>query len=137
MNHSTSGSPDGMHVLNYQGGHEFKIPSQIPEKLALAFIGMGVAEEINSTPKPRERKAISAAPENQAMNAAPENAKAKSTEEKPDQEKVIRVYQLAEELDIPSKDVIKAAKQVGIYARAPASGLSEDEVKRIKMALKK
>jgi hypothetical protein len=129
MNHSTQGSPDGMRVLNYQKNYEY----EVPDGLATAFITMGAAKAVGA----RERKAVRAAPENAAMSSAPENAAQKPKPPKPEEGPVIRVYQLAEELDLPSKKVMDAARKIGIFTRAPASGLSDDEVKRIKKVLKK
>ena len=141
MNYSTQGSPDGMRVTIYQGGYTY----DLPDRLADSFIGIGAAC-LAVPPQSRKRKSVVAAPENAAVNAAPENAAVNTTSKddtpKPEKKKkieplsVTRVYQLAEELDISSKAIIKTASKIGIYARAPASGLSNDEVKRIKKALK-
>jgi hypothetical protein len=124
MNNSTQGSPDGMRVLNYQGGYEY----DLPDRLAKSFVEMGAANYVTV----RERKSIQAAPENAAMNRAPQNAET-ATEEAPH----IRAYQLAEELDLSSKEIISIAKKIGIFVRVPASGISKDEVRRIKNSLKK
>jgi hypothetical protein len=136
MINSTQGSPDGMRVVIYQKGYEY----DLPDKLATAFVEIGAGDYIIPV---RQRKSIQAAPENAAINAAPENANIRASEakkpsvEEVDDKQVIRVYQLAETLDVPSKEIIAAARRVGIYARAPASGISKDEVDRIKKALKK
>ncbi len=132
MNYSIEGSPDGMRVCIYQGGYEY----DLPDKLADVFINIKAAEHVEV----RKRKAVSAAPQNAAVDVAPENASVpKPVVDKDEDEKtfVVRVYQLAEELDVSSKDIIETAKKIGIYARAPASGLSDEEITRIKKELKK
>lgn len=109
----------------------------------------------------RKAKAIVAAPENEAIEAAPENEDAgKGKKKKKDGEgdeeepgeiesepgeeesgfeepksKVLRVYELADELGKSSKDILILVENLGIYARSPASGLSQEEIDRIKANL--
>lgn len=123
MINSTNGSPDGMRVLIYQKNYEYVLP----DKLAKAFVEEMQAAEYVDGGSGRKRKAMPAAPENAAINAAPENAAASELDEKP----VMRVYQLAEKLDVATGYIIKVARKLGIKATAPASGLSDDHVKLI------
>ena len=43
-----------------------------------------------------------------------------------------RVYELAKELDVPSKDLVEKAQKLGIDVKNHMSTLSEDNVKQIK-----
>ena len=147
MKKTTPGSPDGFGTVMYEEGREYRVDVDIPASLAKAFVvDMEVAEYVT------EGKAVPAAPKNAAVKAAPENkVEAPETVEKPEEKehgweppkkkdkkgKVMRVYQLADELDIPSKDILIAIENLGIYARNAASGLSEEEVAKLKSALTK
>lgn len=145
---TTPGSPDGFYTKMYEEGKEFTVDIDIPPRLAKTFVEDMKKVAVYVT----EGKAIPAAPENAVMEAVPENKveEPEKVEEKPkekehdweppkkkDKGKVMRVYQLADELDIPSKDILIAVENLGIYARNAASGLSEEEVQKIKTALKK
>ena len=149
MKKTTPGSPDGFGTVMYEEGREYGVDVDIPASLAKAFVvDMKVAEYVT------EGKAISAAPENAAVDAAPDNKvkEPEMVEKKPEKKdfgweppkkkdkskgKVMRVYQLADELDIPSKDILIAIENIGIYARNAASGLSEEEVEKVRAALKR
>ncbi len=153
MKRTTEGSPDGFHVKRYDGDKEYTVDSDIPARLAGMFINMKVAEYVTAG-KPVEEKTIPEAPENAAVEAAPENKETEKVKEKPKEQeygweppkkkdkdkakgKVMRVYELADELKISSKDVLIAAENLGVYARNAASGLSEEEVEKVSAALKK
>lgn len=137
---TTPGSLDGFTRTMFMAEQEY----EVPHELAKAFIShMGVATIV------RERKAMPEAPEKAVAEAVPENkvvlteeeAEAESEdviEERAEDDKpmAMRVYQLADELGIGYKKVIKAAKALSIYVSAAASGLSEEEAERIKLKLK-
>ena len=150
MKKTTPGSPDGFGTVLYEEGREYRVDVDIPASLAKAFVvDMEVAEYVT------EGKSIPAAPQNAAVEAAPDN-KAEEAPEEPEtpkkekkdfgwealkkkdkKGKVMRVYQLADELGINSKDILIAVENLGIYARNAASGLSEEEAEKVRTALKK
>ena len=118
MDVTTQGSNDGRKVNHYLAGQEY----EVCEGLAKNFVDdQGIATRVKI-----ERKAMTAAPENASMKKAPKNKDA-------DKEKisVMRVYELAKKLDVPSKQIIQAAANLDISATAPASGLSESEIELI------
>lgn len=146
MKVTTPGSPDGIKINNYVVDREY----DIKDTLAKAFISMGVAEYV------REEKFVRIAPENKMVESSPDNKVAESSDEdsvvggdsvvdnsteiikeaeKSDNtNKTLRVYQLADELGVSSKKILRMAKKLDIFVSAPASGLSEEEAKRIKSA---
>ena len=63
MTKTTPGSPDGIHIKKYQGGEQYALP----EKLAGAFLGMGVAEEVAEVVPEPVKKSSGAAPKNKAV----------------------------------------------------------------------
>lgn len=146
---TTPGSPDGFYTKMYEEGKEYTADIDIPPRLAKTFVEDMKKVAVYVT----EGKAMPVAPENAVIETAPENKveEPKTVEEKPKEKehgweppqkkdkkgKVMRVYQLADELDIPSKDILIAIENIGIYARNAASGLSEEEVAKLKSALKK
>lgn len=150
MLQNARGSLDGINSIDFLKGLEY----DVHEELAVTFIShMGVATII------RERKAVPEAPEKAVVEAAPENkgvlteeeaeaerdesiedysvddaenAEGKDEEDKP---MAMRVYQLADELGVDSKEIIKAAEKLKIYVSAATSGLSEGEAEKIKAAM--
>jgi len=70
MTATTKGSHDGIHVREYIEGETY----DLPEKLALAFDMMGVAEVPASKAPPPD-------PEVKSMNAAPSNKAAEKIQE--------------------------------------------------------
>jgi len=118
MDVTTQGSNDGITVQRFKIGQEYVVS----EGLAKNFVD---DQEIATYVK-IERKAVVAAPENKDLGKSPSN-------KDKDSEKVLvmRVYELAKKLDMPSKAVIQAADELDISAGAPASGLSESEIELI------
>lgn len=132
MKDTTPGSLDGIKINNYIADREYTVN----DALAKAFISMGVAEYV------REEKFVRTTPENKMVESSPDNKVAESSDEiikeaeKSDNtSKPLRVYQLADELGVSSKKVLRIAKKLNIHVNAPTSGLSEEEEKRIKSAL--
>jgi len=135
------GSLDGFTVTYFLKDLEY----DVTEDLAKAFIGhMGVAEIV------RVRKAEPEAPENKMVKDVPENkvagtvsakteeeAEAVSGKSREENSTVTRVYQLADELGIPSKKVIKKARALGISIKVAQSGLTEEEAEKIRAGLAK
>ena len=147
---TTPGSLNGFEVMSFIKDQEYVVP----DELAKAFIEhLGVATIV------RERKAVPEAPEKAVVEAAPEN-KAVLTEEEEeagkdesieehsvddaenatpiveeDKSMAMRVYQLADELNVDYKKIIKVAKKLKIYVSAATSGLSEEEAEKIKAAM--
>lgn len=147
---TTPGSPDGYYTKMYEEGKEYTADIDIPPRLAKTFVEDMKKVAVYVTGE----KAVPAAPENAAIKVAPENKveAPKTVEEKPEEKehgweppkkkdksdgKVMRVYELADQLGIASKDILIIVENLGIYARNPASGLSEEEVAKVKAALKK
>jgi hypothetical protein len=149
MAKTTPGAVAGIYIRKFESGMVYSIPDQIDQRLADLFLKMGVAKvarerSIYETPitpmVEAPERAVVAPPE---IKVKPEIAKAEKPkiesvkiEPEPTKEKVVmRVYQLADELKLTSKDVIKLANDLGIHAPAPQSGLSEREVQEIKNGL--
>ena len=146
MKITTPGSSDGITVNNYVAGRKYPVG----DALAKAFISMGVAEYA------KEEKFVRIAPENKMVESSLDNKVAESSDEDSvvggdsvvdnsggiieeaekldNTSKALRVYQLADELGVSSKKILRIAKKLGIFVSAPASGLSEEEEKRIKSA---
>lgn len=124
---TTPGSLDGFTRIDFNEEQTY----EVPDELAKAFVkDMGVAVIV------RERKAISAAPEKAVIETALGN---KEEEEKTDDfdvekkpREMVRVFQLADELGVSSKEIIKKAKELGLHAKAPVSGLFEEDAEKIK-----
>jgi len=108
------GCSDGFTARLYKRGQEYEVSKALANNFV---IQQGVAEPVPIL----QRRSVPAAPENAMVTAAPENKSMES----------LRVFQLANRLGISSVEVIKLAKKLGIIARAPASGLSEEDVNRI------
>lgn len=142
MKTTTSGSLDGIHITDYIAGREYDIDS----KLSSSFISMGVAAHVRTRKKVDpiieqtvesllESKSILSSPENKMIKVPPDK-KEKDKKEENSKEKTTRVYQLADELNISSKEILKIARKLGIFVRVSASGLSKEEEERIKSELK-
>ena len=126
---TTAGALDGISIRKFEKGLLYEVPVQISDYLAKLFLKMEVAE-IAAVPRKRNP-----APSETAVIDPPE-IKVEPEPEPVEKPKVImRVFQLADELNMSSKDLIKLAKENGIHAPAPQSGLSEVEVNKIKESL--
>ena len=85
----TKGSPDGLHVYEYEAGKTYSTPSEISKSLAEVFVKeMKVAEYVSGVVP--ERKAIilemkeePVAPENKMEEPAPENKMEPKPKKKP------------------------------------------------------
>ena len=95
--------------------------------------------------EPSEKTVVEAAPENKAV-LTEEEAEAENPEvieeKAPEEEKkqddtapTLRVFQLADELGVKTKKVLKAANKLNIKVTAAASGLTEEEAEKIKKAM--
>jgi len=97
-----------------------------------------------SQPEPSEKTVIEAAPENKAV-LTEEETEAENPEvieeRAPEEEKkqvdapTLRVFQLADELGVKTKKVLKVAKSLNINVKASVSGLTEEEAEKIKKAM--
>ena len=140
------GSPDGIHVLKYQANAEY----DIPDRLAGTFVSLRVAVYVPPPViKPPETQLIESAPEKKEVFE--EFAGEDDVDEEEEIElhellgsdnnakdkKIMRVFQLAKELGKPSKKIIKVANKLGISVAASSSGLSEEDVERIKETIDK
>ena len=101
--------------------------------------------EAQSQLEPSEKTVVEAAPENKAV-LTEEEAEAENPEvieeKAPEEEKkqddtapTLRVFQLADELGVKTKKVLKAANKLNIKVTAAASGLTEEEAEKIKKAM--
>lgn len=131
---------------------ETKAIPAAPENAAIETAPKNKVEEVKETetveeaPKETEPKDV---PEDKEPETAKVTAKevAKEPEtpkeddvgwEPPKKEvKTVRVHELADELGISSKNIMKVAKKLGIDAKSTFSGLLEKDVKKIKANLKK
>lgn len=140
MLQTTQGALDGIHIKLFSKGIPYNIPDQITQSLADLFLDMGVAKVA------RERKPIE--PDNTSKDLNPTETKDDDLEledqddeiddeidDEPKKVVIMRVYQLADELDFSSKEIIELANDLGIHAPAAQSGLSEEEVTKIKDSL--
>ncbi len=144
---TTPGALDGIHIKNFEKGLLYSIPDQISVYLSNLFLNMGVAEEIKivrqrglnpSETKPNTPSETKELPLGKNQKILDDMDKENNDDEKKEESKkivVMRVFQLSDELNIPSKEIIKVAKGIGINVTAPASGLSEEEVDKIKKEL--
>ena len=109
------------------------------------LIRMRQEPEAQSQLEPSEKTVVEAAPENKAV-LTEEEAEAENPEvieeKAPEEEKkqddtapTLRVFQLADELGVKTKKVLKAANKLNIKVTAAASGLTEEEAEKIKKAM--
>ena len=49
----------------------------------------------------------------------------------------IKLYELAKEMDIPSKELLEMAKKIGIELKSHLSVISDEDVEKLKMDIKK
>jgi len=126
---TTPVATDGVHIRLFQAGWEGDVEKDVADLLVYKLkIATFVRER--AMPEPSEKAVIESAPE----------IKEGDTEEKPEEiesEEVpyIRVFQLAKEWGVSNRLILNKAKDLGIAATAPASNLSDEEVKRLKTAL--
>lgn len=121
MTQTIPGAMDGIHHKKYIAGEEYEIDGvEINQRLAKIFLKANVAEVV------RERKPVE-------MPAEEATKEAIETDEEAESEaNVMRVFQLADELDKSSKEVVVAAAELGIDATSPQSGLTATEAQKIK-----
>jgi hypothetical protein len=120
MKVTTQGSSDGFTIERYERDKEYDVSPRLAQNFC---VQQGIA-----TPVPRKR-AVASAPENKMIPVAPDNKEAKEASA------TTRVFQLADELGVSSKDVIESAKKCGIVVATPVSGLSDEEVEKIKTSM--
>lgn len=141
MIESRPGAPFGTEVKNYQKGCEYQTPAAISEDLANVFITMKAAIQIDDmekkshSPDDYQNKAMTG-PEKNKNPDIDEDGLSDKEEEGNDSEnstliQPIRVHELADHLEIHSRDVSKIAKKLKISASHSMSNLTADEVKRI------
>ena len=142
---TTVGALDGIHLRKFEAGVPYSIPDQITQKLADLFVKMEVAKvyrervlpiappEIKPVAPP-EIKIVEPESDPEIIEEDDSTVVIGETEEVP-KKSIMRVYQLAEELDVASKVIIETATALGIHAPAVQSGLSQDEVDRITKGL--
>ena len=121
MNITAQGSSDGIIISNYKEGCEYNVS----ERLARNFVeDQRIAERVlmirRKTPAPSEKAVVEKAPEVKKKEGKEEEKK-----------RSLRVYQLADELDVSSADIIAVAKKLDISVSAHTSSLSGAEVERI------
>ena len=120
MKVTAQGSSDGFSVGVYRQGEEYDVSPRLAQNFV---IQQGIAEPV------RRRRAVETSPENKMVADSPDNKDAKK-------EMFARVFQLADELGVASDEIIRAAKECGIVAATPISGLSGEDVKKIKAKMK-
>ena len=141
MLRSTPGSEDGLSTNLYLKDHEY----DVPHELALAFIThMGVAVQVRvrvANPEPSEKAVIEKVPEIKVEPVKPVVLVTEEEEVIKEKESVkefepknTRVYEVANELKIPWKEVIEIAQKLGIEVRVAQAGLTDSEVEKIKSA---
>jgi len=152
MVQSMAGCIDGIHQRKYQAGQEYEIDGvQMNQKLANIFLKCGAAKMADivppnppNPPKPNEpidppEKAVVENPpemkeedpvddENAGDEQEPEEEKKESEPEA----KIMRVFELANELKVPYKRVVKVAKTLKINVEFAQAGLTQSEADKIK-----
>ena len=121
MKATASGSDNGISISSFSKGHEYNVSID----LAKSFIqDMDIAEYVNET------KAVVNAPENKAMETPIENKTPRVRRAPVETDTKMHVYQLAEKLNVSTKELIKLAKEKesGIGKIAPATKLTEEQI---------
>ena len=149
---------DGVHISLFQQGEEYPVADKLAAMLVYKLKVATFVRE-RTMPEPSEKAVIEEVPEIKAEEkiepeseeeienlvaqpieeTIPEEAVIEETPEAerviPEEPPMIRVHQLANELGISNRSILNKAQALGIEATAPASGLSNEEVKRLKDAL--
>lgn len=134
------GSMDGINAREYMADQEYDVDGvQINRELSDIFLKCGAAVLV------RERKPAAEAfeeaiaeesSEEDGLETTPGDLDAVTGGSKPDP-KVMRVFQLADELGVSYKKIVKAANGLGIEVKAAQSGLTESEIVEIKAEFEK
>jgi len=120
---------DGIHIRLFQAGLEEDVEKDLANLLVYNLKIASFVRE-RAMPEPSERAVVESAPE-----IKEETVEEKSEETGEEDNPYIRVFQLAKDLGVSNRLILNKAKDLGIAATAPASNLSDDEVKRLKKAL--
>ena len=120
---------DGIHIRLFQAGAEEDVEKDLANLLVYNLKIASFVRE-RAMPEPSERAVVESAPE-----IKEEVTEEKSEETGEEDNPYIRVFQLAKELGVSNRLILNKAKDLGIAAVAPASNLSDEEVKRLKKAL--
>lgn len=135
MIESRPGAPFRTKVLNYQKGVEYETPAAISEDLANVFVGMNAAVElVPESVVPDSKALLPGDYENKAMGGPTHTKKEEPKGEKKERPQPMRVHELADHLEIHSKDVSKIAKKLKISASHSMSNLTTEEIERIASA---
>ena len=119
---------DGIHIRKYASGWE----GEVSEAAARILISIGAAQIVRTRLAPSEQPEV-APSGTTVIEGAPEKKEAvKSTVPA-----VIRVWQLSDEIGVSSKRIIEIAVTLGIEATVPMSGLTTENVNKIKAELEK
>jgi len=135
---TTTGAVDGISIRKFSEGMVYSTPYQISEYLCELFLKSGVAKVA------RERNIYEKSEPTEPMKspemAVVEPKEIKKTKEvkelKEEPKKTIQIFMLADELNVPNKEIIKVAKSFNIGVKNHMSVLSEEEVITIKESLK-
>jgi len=141
---------DGVHISLFQQGVEYPVADKLAAMLVYKLKVATFVRE-RAMPAPSEKAVIDEAPEIKAEWKIEETTQEEAVIEDepeakpeigdgqeeaiPEEGPMIRVHQLAIELGISNRSILNKAQALGIEATAPASGLSNEEVKRLKDAL--
>ena len=123
----TAGSEDGIHVRRYEKDREY----EINDRLAGYFSGMGAATII------RERKMAPGPSDNKMMEGSSANKQSEQDEAETEKQPGVRIFQLADELGVPLKKILAAAKDLGIEVSGPSSEITLEEAAKIRAKLGK
>lgn len=145
MIQTIAGCMDGIHPKQFVNGIIYQIDgNQINQRLADIFVNCNAAVII------RERKPILESPEQAVIKEAPEKkaqlsvsktmkavSKTKKIVETKSDDKNMRVFHLADKLEVPFQKIIELANKLGIPVKAAQSGLTEKESTLIEAEFKK
>lgn len=120
---------DGIHIRLFQAGSEIDAEKDLANLLVYNLKIASFVRE-RAMPEPSERAVVESAPE-----IKEETTEEESEETGEEDNPYIRVFQLAKDLGVSNRLILNKAKDLGIAATAPASNLSDEEVKRLKKAL--
>ncbi len=146
-----AGSMNGINHKKYTIDEEYEIDGfQINQRLADIFLKGNLAKIVDEVEilQPSERTVIKKAPETKVEELVEDSTDdtiediLDSNEDKEEttddsNQKVMRVYNLANELKTPVKKIINIAKKLKINANAAQSGLTQYQVDKIKAEFNK
>ena len=120
---------DGIHVRKYSAGWE----GEVSEAAAALLVSCGAATVMMETNIMR-RTAPTNEPPVPSEGIEPQGPSEKKEDPEP---AVMRIWQLSEETGVSSAKLLQIAKRINVSVTGPMSGLSNEEINKIKSELEK